>query len=157
MAKRTKHHAVILEALGLPTNLVELINEGRLLAVIEQERIKLMRLNAMLDAFERENPELAARLPWAQARQEWKAAGRPEPHWAELLVASTTRRSPSQAMTNLLHWPNCWSDPKFREYQRKASRDYKRRRFDYDPATYGRTVKRELKAAGYVDAQFLAC
>lgn len=155
-----KNHQAVLIDLGLPRDLVEMIRDGRLHDELRRAYARLQELNRRLDVWERQNPEAAVKMPWAAARQAWKDAGRPMPEWYEVLEHIDKDRfneDKRSAFRNLINWPNVWSDPKVREKMRKASRKHQRKKHNYDPATFGRTVKRELKAAGYVDAEFLAC
>lgn len=80
---------MILRDMGLPMNLIELIRDGQLNAAVDDafERYE-KRLHAF-DAWEAANPEMAAAAPWSEAREAWKAVGRPEPAWYELLAAET--------------------------------------------------------------------
>lgn len=52
---------------------------------IEEHKKLYHALLEALDEWEARNPELAKLAPWYQAREAWKAAGRPEPHWMTLL------------------------------------------------------------------------
>lgn len=69
----------------MPQNLVDLIRQGRLLETIDKAYAQLDELNARLDAWEARNPEAARIVPWREAREAWKAAGRPLPPWYEVL------------------------------------------------------------------------
>lgn len=73
-----------LDRLGL-SGIYSLIKRGELHQAIEQAYAELDALNERLDAFEAEHPEVAACLPWRDAREAWKAAGRPRPPWWEAL------------------------------------------------------------------------
>jgi hypothetical protein len=73
-----------LDRLGL-NGIYTLIQRGELHQAIEQAYAELDALNERLDAFEVEHPEVAALLPWRDAREAWKAAGRPRPPWYEAL------------------------------------------------------------------------
>ncbi len=42
-------------------------------------------LSARLDTWEIRNPEAAKLAPWYQAREAWRQAGKPRPHWIEAL------------------------------------------------------------------------
>lgn len=54
-----------------------------------EEHQKLYRaLLEALDEWEARNPDVAKLAPWYEAREAWKAAGRPEPHWMLLLWRS---------------------------------------------------------------------
>jgi len=73
-----------LDRLGL-SGIYSLIKRGELHQAIEQAYAELATLNERLDAFEAEHPEVAERLPWRDAREAWKTAGRPQPPWWEAL------------------------------------------------------------------------
>ena len=79
-------HKDALERVELPSRLVELIAAGTLLQELEKAYALLDELNAELDALEARNPEGAKALPWFQAREAWKAAGRPRPPWYQALT-----------------------------------------------------------------------
>lgn len=76
---------VQLERMGLPANLVEMVADGTLVERVEDARRTFRQLNALLDDWERRNPEAAKVVQWAQERQTWKDAGRPEAPWYEML------------------------------------------------------------------------
>lgn len=75
----------VLARLGLPANLIKLIREGTLLQAIEHAYKRIDETNALLDAWEAQNPAAAKLVPWAEAREAWKRAGRPSPPWYEAL------------------------------------------------------------------------
>jgi hypothetical protein len=84
-------HAQTLKALRLPPILLSLIKSGQLIEEIERiERLTAV-LNDQLDAWEAANPEKAVELPWFEARQQWKADGRPAADWWELLMMWTVK------------------------------------------------------------------
>jgi hypothetical protein len=78
-------NARLLQNLGLPGNLINLIVNGQLHDAIDEAYERVDELNKMLDDWEEHNPGMAKLLPWYQARQEWKAAGRPKPEWYQVL------------------------------------------------------------------------
>jgi hypothetical protein len=65
--------------------LLTLIQHGKLEEVVAKAYAELDVLNERLDAFEDRWPEVAVKLPWHEARQAWKAAGRPRPPWYEAI------------------------------------------------------------------------
>lgn len=69
----------------MPHRLVDLIRTGRLHEAIDKAYAQLDDLNERLDAWEARNPEAARVVPWYEAREAWKAAGRPRPPWYEAL------------------------------------------------------------------------
>jgi hypothetical protein len=87
----------VLGSLGLPADLVVLVRRGTLQREVRRAYKLLDELNEQYDSFEASNPELAARLPWAKAREEWKRAGRPRPPWWEALRV-TERNERVQAL-----------------------------------------------------------
>lgn len=80
-----------LDRLGL-NGIYSLIKRGELHQAIEQAYAELDSLNERLDAFEAEHPEVAKRLPWRDAREAWKTAGRPRPPWWEALQYGSHNR-----------------------------------------------------------------
>lgn len=81
----------LLQNLGLPGDLVNLISAGTLVSAIEEAYEKIDRLNTMLDEFEEREPEISALLPWHDAREAWKAEGRPRAEWYEIMNWSNRR------------------------------------------------------------------
>lgn len=82
-------HTEWLRAAGLPCDLIELIEGGRILEEIVKSYAVIAATNRRLDAWEAQNPEAALAVPWAESRAAWKAAGRPELDWWTALA--TTR------------------------------------------------------------------
>lgn len=74
-----------LRRLNLPIDLVELIESDRLFDAIDCAQATIDALNDELDRWELVNPEAARLAPWFEARQQWKAAGRPQAPWYVLL------------------------------------------------------------------------
>lgn len=74
-----------LHRLGLPSNLVALVRDERLLAEVELAYAEYEKLQRSMDAWEAANPEAARKAPWYEGREAWKRAGRPKPAWYELL------------------------------------------------------------------------
>lgn len=91
MARRA-NHAATLHALGLPRNLLTLIQRGELEEAVTRAQAELGALRALLDAWELSNPEAAKLTPWFESREAWKAAGRPQPDWWDALRWSTEIR-----------------------------------------------------------------
>lgn len=85
---------------------------------VEKAYALLDAQNALLDAFEAANPEVAVRLPWFEARQAWKAAGRPRPPWYEALYMGDVVR-PIPRHESILDWPY---PPKMRAHHRAQCR-----------------------------------
>ena len=77
-----------LQQLNLPRNFIALVREGRLEEEVARCYAEYRRVLAIYDGFEAQHPEWAERLPWAETRAAWKAAGRPEPQWYEVLALS---------------------------------------------------------------------
>jgi len=75
----------VLNHLGLPYRLVDMIKSDTLLSEVEAAREHIRKLNEQLDAWEAANPHAVHLLPWFEARQAWKDAGRPSPEWYEVL------------------------------------------------------------------------
>lgn len=75
----------LLERLGLPRSLLALLKAGTLIDTLEKLEKQTDALNAALDQWEEENPTAAALAPWYEARERWKADGRPRAQWWELL------------------------------------------------------------------------
>ena len=86
--KKVRHAERTLYGLGRPFNLTTLIRDGRLVEEVEKAYATHDVLNALLDALEASDPERARRLPWYEAREAWKRAGRPLPPWYEVLLRS---------------------------------------------------------------------
>jgi hypothetical protein len=80
---RRKKDCNVLRSLHLPEDLIECIRDGTLGDEIEKAYAKYDALCAALDVWETEHPNLV--LPWREAREEWKRAGRPRPAWYEVL------------------------------------------------------------------------
>jgi hypothetical protein len=76
---------MVLNRLHLPYRLVEMIQSDTLVAEVEAARAHVRKLNEQLDAWEAANPHAVHLLPWFEARQAWKDAGRPSPDWWEML------------------------------------------------------------------------
>lgn len=97
---------VVLRRLGLPGNLVSLIRKGRLVREVDKAYARYDSLCARMDAFEAEYGDVARRLPWHEAREAWKAAGRPRPEWYEVLALfDWAGRQPFMARSAHLEWP----------------------------------------------------
>ena len=75
----------LLERLGLPRSLLALLKAGTLVDTLEKLEEQTDALNAALDQWEKANPTAAALAPWYEARERWKADGRPRAQWWELL------------------------------------------------------------------------
>lgn len=132
-----KQQQEVMRALGLPDDLIELIRSGRLKGEIERAYARLDQLNERLDAFEREMPEKVARMPWYEAREKWKAEGRPRPHWTEVLQL----RLPD--MKNTFYNVTL---PKWKLMQRRAS-FLKYQKSEKGKATKAMGVKRRKEAS----------
>lgn len=65
--------------------------DGSLLSVVERLEAENDRLCAALDQWEADNPAAAKAAPWYDAREQWKAAGRPKPQWYELLLLTNDK------------------------------------------------------------------
>jgi hypothetical protein len=76
----------VMRKLNLPRDLVKFIKQGTLEIEIAKGYADIERLNAVLDAWEVLNPELALAMPWAESRLAWKIAGRPKAEWYEVLM-----------------------------------------------------------------------
>ena len=83
-----------LKRLGLPANLLELVESGQLGNVVEAEYKRLDELNHLLDVWEAEHPVMYQHCPWYESREAWKAAGRPKPEWWELLGVALNLKAP---------------------------------------------------------------
>lgn len=90
-----------LETVGLPRRLVELIAAGTLLQELEKAYALLDELNELMDALEARNPEGAKALPWYEAREAWKVAGRPRPPWYQALTVYDGYRTYQRFLRNL--------------------------------------------------------
>ena len=77
----------------LPLGLTKWIRAGTLAREVESAYAQLDALGAGLDAWEARNPEAAKLEPWYQAREAWKAAGRPKLHWIEALKWRKTQHA----------------------------------------------------------------
>ncbi len=94
-----------LRHLRLPRNLIRLPRQWKLEREIARARRRHELLTAADDAWEASNLDTAKRLPWFEGRQAWKASGRPEPEWYELLWLFdrvSVSRWLGDASTNLL-------------------------------------------------------
>lgn len=80
------HTRRVLQSLGLSPTILKMIEAGTLEAEVAEARQRWRALSAALDAWEARNPAAAAAVPWARAREAWKAQGRPEPAWWELIL-----------------------------------------------------------------------
>ena len=85
LPRKTGVHERALKRLGLPSNLLTLLEEGRLGQAVDRAWKTLDEQNALLDALEAEQPSIAKAAPWFEAREAWKAAGRPRAPWYEAL------------------------------------------------------------------------
>lgn len=94
----------VLKQLSLPTRLIEYIEKGTLQAKIDEAYATLKRLNEQCEAFEREQPALAAKAPWAEQWTAWKADGCPTPPWYEALMVLEPK-APKQYLLNVTKWP----------------------------------------------------
>lgn len=86
------------------SRLVDFIEAGTLEDEVANAYASLNAQNALLDAFEAKLPHVAERLPWFEARQGWKRAGRPRPPWYEVLYLCDVPR-PFKKDEHLLAWP----------------------------------------------------
>lgn len=75
----------VLNRLGIPPHLIEMIQDESLVAELARVRAEFKMMNDALDAWEAQNPYAARMAPWFKAREAWKAQGRPETPWYELL------------------------------------------------------------------------
>lgn len=75
----------LLERVGLPRSLHALLKAGKLIETVDRMEKQTDALNAALDLWEQANPTAAALAPWYEARERWKADGRPRAQWWELL------------------------------------------------------------------------
>jgi hypothetical protein len=75
-----------LHRMGMPSNLVHMLKAGTLAQHVLQAYASLDAMNEFLDAWEERCAAAAAVTPWADRRAAWKAAGRPQPNWLEILV-----------------------------------------------------------------------
>jgi hypothetical protein len=80
-----KQHRNALDRLGLPPYLIEFIRDDCLEEAIAEAYAQYDALLERADAWEAANPDLAGRLPWYEAREAWKRAGRPRAQWWEVL------------------------------------------------------------------------
>lgn len=123
-----------LKALGLPPNLITLLEAGKLRDAISRAYQKLESMNERLDEFERDFPDQAARMPWAEARQQWKNAGRPMPEWHEVLQWIPPNLRPSFQNIRLCEY---WKTPEGRKKINETRMKY-----------HYRTVKPRLASKG---------
>ncbi len=82
---RALSHDKVLEALGLPNGLPTLLETGQLHAEVERAWKVLDALTARLDVVKASAPSVAQAALWFDAREAWKAAGRPRAEWWEAL------------------------------------------------------------------------
>ena len=90
--------------LGLHPKLVQFIRDGTLEDEVAKAYAEWTSMNERMDAWEAARPVIARRLPWFEARQAWKDAGRPLPPWYEVLHL-LERGSPFKGNEHLLAWP----------------------------------------------------
>jgi hypothetical protein len=90
----SKDRKYVLNDLGLPSHLVEMIQDGTLHSKIDAAYERYEKSVALLDAWEASNPAAAPLAPWFQAREAWKSAGRPKPEWYEVLWQQQNMRLP---------------------------------------------------------------
>lgn len=123
----------ILQELGLPKNLIDLLRTGKLSEAIQTEYTRLDNLNAMLDEWEKLNPVQYKLCPWYEAREAWKAAGRPRPEWWQVLYEADKKKAPISVhqITNQIlgtastdHWERVKADPERYERVTRMRRVY---------------------------------
>lgn len=81
LPQRHRAHDEALERLGLPRDLLTLIENGTLEREVLRAYERIDAVNARLDAWEAQNPDAATELPWFKSREAWKASGRPRVEW----------------------------------------------------------------------------
>jgi hypothetical protein len=72
-------------------NLIVLIENGELVERVKSVQAEYRALCDALDVWEANNSDLYDQMPWKEGRERWKAEGRPEPHWLDLLAVAETR------------------------------------------------------------------
>lgn len=92
LCPRHEEHDRLLASLGLPADLLTLLEEGRLGSEVEKAYRLIDAMNDRLDAWEAANPTGAQALPWFESREAWKAAGRPRLDWWQALRLTTGMR-----------------------------------------------------------------
>lgn len=105
-----------MRSLGLPKLLVRYLARGELHDRIAEAYAAWEKTAEVMDAFEAQYPEVAKALPWFEAREAWKKAGRPRPEWYEVLkVLECTQPIRTGHITqNLYGMNNKYAKPKRR-------------------------------------------
>lgn len=93
LPKRHVQHDDAIAGLGLPKDLLALLEQGTLVAEVQKAYEAIDAMNARLDAWELAHPEKAKAVPWAESREAWKSNGSPKLEWWEALLLTQGLRS----------------------------------------------------------------